>query len=218
MLASGVPIYIVRGGDGNHAYSTHSNTYAWVWTLAYTRGVVPSALILIVWAVVIGVCFYRIILTPLLTQQKAADSEFIIQSSSPNSVCDGLIIGSTSDERKSNTGVAGLKTHSWLVTAFLVNAAVAITVNVLYINSTQQPLPALLHFGIQLSLAVFRLVYSYCVFPLLSEIITDPISNIGFRLRLLIVNNLVVPCIATAFASPSCFQVRCNAHFFTSLV
>jgi hypothetical protein len=50
--------------------------------------------------------------------------------------------------------------------------------------------------------------YAYGMFPLLSGPILDPIANISYRLRLLTVNNLVIPCLVTAFRSPACFQVQ----------
>jgi hypothetical protein len=206
ILVTGASIYILRATDDNSVYSTHANTYAWSCTLAYLRGAVPAALILMSWIVTIGACFYRIILGPLMGSIPVVDSN---KSISQNSIhrCGAKLRSGGSDEDLQNTPLAEAKKRSWIVAALLMNAAVTIFVNVLYIKATQQQLSALLIFGIQLSLAVFKLVYSYCAFPLLSASIHDPLSNIGFRLRLLIMNNLVIPCIVTAFASPSCFQV-----------
>ncbi len=54
MLLIIAPIYIVRGDNEGDSLSTHTNTYAWFWTLAYMRGVVPSSLILASWAVTVA--------------------------------------------------------------------------------------------------------------------------------------------------------------------
>jgi hypothetical protein len=196
VLTIGAPIYIVRGDDDN-ALSTHINTYAWFWTLAYLRGFVPSSLIMVSWVFTITVCFYRIILVPLIEEIPAESKPLISPCKSHSS----------SDEATPNNPLGNAKARGWIVGVFLGNAAVAITVNTVYVYFTQQPLSVLIRFGIQLSLAVFRLVYTSCVIPVLSRTIADPVANIGFQLRLLIMNNLVVPCIVTAFASPSCFQV-----------
>ena len=207
MLVSSVPIYILRSTDDNSVYSTHTNTYAWGWTLAYMRGVVPAALILMSWTIAIGAGFYRIILSPLMVTTPAViDGKSMSQSSSES--ISGKPSSNGNDDTLPSTRLSGVKKYSSIAAALLVNATVAVTVNALYVSSTHQPLPSVLHFGIQLSLAVFRLAYSYCVLPLLSASIRDPIWNIRFRLRLLVLNNLVIPCIVTAFASPSCFQVR----------
>jgi hypothetical protein len=206
VLIIGAPIYIGRGVDDNRSFSSHTDTYSWFWTLAYMRGIVPSSVILVSWSAIVGVCFYGIMLTPLTEENSPADN----QSCSSNckkddEVCEICLEGS--DESVHNGVVDGFKTHAWIAAGLLFNAAVTITVNVLYIYSTEQPLSAVFRFGMQLNLALFRMAYSYIVCPFLSRAITDPVANIRFWLRLLIVNNLVIPCIVTAFASPACFQV-----------
>jgi hypothetical protein len=99
----------------------------------------------------------------------------------------------------------------------VVNATVTAAVNIYYIHSTQQPLSAGLRFCVQLGLAVFRLVYAYCVLPLLPISRDEPLVNIVFQFRLTIVNNFIIPCVVTAFTSPSCFQVRPVARLYVLL-
>jgi hypothetical protein len=190
------PIYIIKSADEDNSYATHANTYAWFWTLAYMHGVVPSSLILMSWVVMITVCFYHMILTP--STEAATSTENTLTSSFKNNI----------DKSKGPAADANtFKKHGKITIYLIVNAAVTIVLNVLYIYSTQQPLPVYFHFGIQCLLAWFRLVYSYCVFPILSRPIIDPVANIGFRLRLLTANNFVIPCFVTLFTSPACFQV-----------
>jgi hypothetical protein len=193
------PIYIIKSADEDNSYATHANTYAWFWTLAYMHGVVPSSLILMSWVVMITVCFYRMILTP--STEAATSTENTLTSSNNIDQYDDAAADA-------NT----LKKHGKIIIYLIVNAAVTIVLNVLYIYSTQQPLPVYFHFGIQFSLAVFRLVYSYCVFPILSRPIIDPVANIGFRLRLLLMDNVIIPCFVTLFTSPACFQVHYSIH------
>jgi hypothetical protein len=202
MLAIGAPVYIARSSDVDGDISTHTNTYFWFWTLAYLRGVVPSSLMLVSWIVAITVCFHRIVLAPLLEQTSVAAAsdckDDVGCTSGRSSNGDVVSTKRLSGWGKDNAGHAGI---------MLINASVVISVNTLYIYATQQPVSAFIRFCMQLSLAVFRLVYTFFVFPVLSRTIVDPIAKIVFRLSLLIVNNLVVPIVVTAFASPSCFQV-----------
>ena len=208
MFVTVAPIYIIKCIDDDNTYSTHTNTYGWFWTLAYMRGVVPSGLIMMSWVVLITVCFYHMIVAHPTESNSSGHP-----SSSPKSVncqkCFPEDHAITVVDKKLNTTFANtFKRQSMIMLSLVVNVAVTIVVNTLYIYSTTQPFPVYIHVGIQFSLAVFRLVYSYCVFPILSRPIIDPIANIWFRLRLLTMDNLIIPCLVTAFASPACFQVQ----------
>lgn len=200
MLVVLTPIYIVKHSDG--VYTTHTDTYVWFWTLAYTHGVVPASLFMAAWIIMITVCFYHMILVPSID----ANPTTAISPSNASIV---------SDERKDATDISSIKNAS-MILSLTANLIITIVVNALYIYSTQQPLPEYIHFGVQFGLAIFRLVYAYCVFPLLTRPIIDPIANISFRLRLLTVNNLIIPCFATAFTSPACFQV--SSQHFTAVI
>ena len=99
-----------------------------------------------------------------------------------------------------------------IAVAFIANACVTITVNALYIYSTQQALDPSLHFVLQLSLSIFRLLYTAIALPILSRRIRSLVYNVRFRFILLTINNLLIPCIVTALTSDACFQV-CNFEF-----
>ena len=89
----------------------------------------------------------------------------------------------------------------------IFNACVACAVNALYIYSTQQDFSSSVHFCFQLSMSVFRLLYSAIAFPILSRSFRSAVVNIRFRFMLLILNNLLIPCVVTALTSDACFQV-----------
>jgi hypothetical protein len=93
-----------------------------------------------------------------------------------------------------------------MVAIFVLNLAVTITVNSSYVYSTTRPLTAGLHLLIQLFFALFNYMYTLTVLPLLSKPIKDPAIVIWFRLVLLVLNQMVIPCVATALTSPACFQ------------
>jgi len=65
VLMGSLALYLVKVLDSD-AYATHSETYAWFWTLAYMRGVVPACMLLMLWAAAISACFYRIVVHPKL--------------------------------------------------------------------------------------------------------------------------------------------------------
>ena len=87
----------------------------------------------------------------------------------------------------------------------------------------KQALGSFRHFGIQLSLSIFRLVYVVVAFPLLSRPLRRAVENIHFRFILLTINNFIIPCIVTALTSDACFQVMSlstilHAIYFQSII
>jgi hypothetical protein len=185
VLVMSIPIYAIRRYD-HDAFTTHTYAYSWFWTVAYMHGVLPATLILLMWGVTISLFFYRVKLSKI-----TPSDPITVEASSA----------------QTSGGVSSLKTRLMLVVVAVFNFAVAIVVNSLYMYASQQPVSSGILFSIQLSLAVFRLTYSYCVVPLLARPINDQISNIVFQFRLSVLSNFVGPCLVTAFASPSCFQV-----------
>ena len=189
VLCSAV-FYVVKALDSSDAYTTHSHTYAWFWTLAYTRGRFPAGMLVMIWVVVISACFHRIVLVSKRNGGSCLQAE-------PN------------DDGPNTT----FRSHALSVSfAYFLNACVTLTVNTLYIYSTQQDLGSSTNFGIQLSLSVFRLVYIVVAFPLLPQSIRNPVQNIHFQFILLTINNLIIPCLVTALTSDACFQVGMHAY------
>jgi hypothetical protein len=213
-----VPIYIVRGSADGSAWSTHVDTYAWFWTFAYLRGTVPAVVILVAWGALLGVFYVHIWTTLFEDLKQTLLSLFPWLTKNDADHCDTITADALCQDGTKDA--AGTRDYdecceddpnkvTWVaVVAVLLNATVSIAVNTLYIIATQQPLSPLELFGIQTSLAVFRLIYSLTIFPLLSSFNTSRVANIRFRGRLQLVSNLVIPCVVTLFASPSCFQVR----------
>jgi len=196
VLVGSMVLYVVKWLDASDAYSTHSNTYSWFWTVAYMRGVVPAGLLLMMWTSVIIACFLRIVVLP--ARGRSVDSS-------------DRMAGAPTSEKEENGTVSSTEAYSFVkripvVGAFVFNTCVTVTVNALYIYSTQQALGASAHFVCQLSLSIFRLIYSAVAFPVLSRSIGDAVRNVRFRFLLLMINNLLLPCVVTALTSDSCFQ------------
>ena len=197
VLAGSVAVYLVKILDSGDAYATHSHTYAWFWTLAYIRGVVPAGLLLMLWAGAISACFYVIIIHPRWSDR---------HSKTPEADKDvGTVIAE----------VVSFKDRAVPVGfAFVFNACITIAVNTAYIYSTQQALGASTDFFIQLSLSIFRLMYIAAAFPLLSRSIQSAVENVRFRFILLTINNLLIPCVVTALTSDACFQVTLSLNMY----
>jgi hypothetical protein len=190
ILACSMALYLVKALDSSDVYATHSHTYAWFWTLAYMRGVVPAGMLIMVWAVAISACFYCIIVHP---RRNGVSSE------APHRPAHSEAAAAEVGSFKNHVVFVGI--------AFAFNACITIAVNTLYIFSTQQALSGSIHFCIQLSLSIFRLVYTAVAFPILSRSIRSTVQHARFRFTLLTINNLLLPCVVTALTSDACFQV-----------
>ena len=203
VLMGSVAVYLVKALDSGDAYATHSETYAWFWTVAYMRGVVPAGLLLMLWAAAISVCYYRIVMHPMSGEE---------EDGSRSDTVPAIVLEKPSDldenENEAETEAVSFRYHALPIgVAFVFNTCVTIAVNTAYIFSTQQALGASVHFCIQLSLSIFRLVYVAVAFPLLSLPIRAVADNVKFRFLLLTINNLLIPCVVTALTSDACFQV-----------
>jgi hypothetical protein len=230
------------GGYDGVAWSTHENTYAWFWTFAYMRGTVPAALILVAWGGSLTAFYCHIWITPFeddvgaeaisWSPGRGKDDENKDDGDEEGQIIKDKTLTSrdVSERNKlhrqtSMKNTSSIKAQSDVnvdvnhegkklaaVLALLFNTIVSILINTLYIVSIQKPLTPLVHFGFQVSLASFRLLYSFYVTPKLASVYTNLVVNIRFRGRLQLISNLIVPCLVTLFASPSCFQVRIGAR------
>jgi hypothetical protein len=61
--------------------------------------------------------------------------------------------------------------------------------------------------GLQIGMALFNLAWNMAAVPILSRPMGAADSVVLTELGLLILNNIVLPCIVTALTSPECFQV-----------
>jgi len=186
ILAGSVVLYLVKVLDSGGAYATHSETYTWFWTLAYMRGEVPAGLLLVLWTGAVSACFYRVVVRPLSGRAEPADKE--VADVEVDSISRGRVLP--------------------IAAAIFLNACVTGTVNALYIWSVQQSLGRSLHFGLQLILSIFRLLYAAVALPALTRSVHSAAANVRLRFSFLMVNNLLLPCLVTALTSDACFQVR----------
>jgi hypothetical protein len=197
ILMGSALLYFVKAMDMGDEYATHSHVYSWFWTLAYMRGVVPAGLLLMAWVVAVSSSFYRVIMkfsfcsndthhtktvgTETYHKHEVVEMDTVIARECPIIVSMGLVV--------------------------VLNFCVVITVNALYIYSTQQALGAFVHLFLQFSLSVFRLLYSAMAGPVLARSVHNAAANVRFRFMLSMINNLLLPCLVVALTSDACFQV-----------
>ena len=187
MLGSAI-CYLLKVLQDNEDYTTHSNTYSWFWTFAFTSGLTPAIMVLTLWIGTMTTFFYFIVSPWRLdkgvntSQQKDNQSDMIC---------------------KDDNTPPMMTVMAYVCANFITT----VTVNTFYIYSTQQALGSFIQFAIQLGLSVFRLAYIAFIVPMISMPILDPIHNIRFRVTLFMFNNLLIPCVVTALTSKACFQV-----------
>lgn len=198
ILMGNIVFYSVKAADSRSAgaYTTHSNTFAWFWTMAYMHGEVPAGLLVALWVAAVSMCFYGVVLYP---RKGMSDATSAKTSQQLALLC-----------RTSEIVVTRWNYGASNVFAFIANACVTVAVNTLYVYSTQQSLGATTELCIQVSLSIFRLIYVTTIFPLLSRGLHSIVQSVRFRLILLTLNNMIIPCIVTALTSDACFQVCCR--------
>jgi Leucine-rich repeat (LRR) protein len=205
VLVGSSVFYFVKALDSSRDYTTHSHTYSWFWTMAYMRGVVPAALLLAVWVGVITVSFYCVVARPWRRWHDIDD----------NDSCTEVGDYGSTHEKTEVARPAEVSTSGWYIAriglVIVLNICSIAIVNAVYIYSTQQALSASVHLFLQLSMSIFRLLYSSMLCPILSQPVDNVAANIRFRFMLLMMNNLLLPCLVTAFTSDACFQVLFDA-------
>ena len=193
VLAGSSVLYAIKALDSSGEYATHSHVYSWFWTLAYMRGVVPAGLLLMVWVGAITASFYRIVANPLRRWNDDVQND----------------IEMLGDGAKNATHVS---VTWWSIVSIgmviILNVCIVVTANALYIHSIQLALSPSLHLFLQLSMSIFRLLYSAVVCPALAQPVRNATANVRFRFMLLMMNNLLIPGLVTVFTSDACFQVN----------
>ena len=191
------PIYILKSLGIGH---THEYQYGWLMNLVYVKGVVMALLIVLAWIGVIGTMFllyYKCDMTRIRSQLVNTKDSAFNYASSP-------------DENDKNSEMVDKPYDFKVLLEYAIlgtlNLVIVVIVNGSYVYSSYQNLAPTTTLWIQLSLAIFKMLYSKFV-PILTMNISDATTNISVRSMLNIFNNLLIPCVAVAFTSPACYQV-----------
>lgn len=196
-----VPIYVMKGVDTKA--TTHDHEYSWKFSWVYTTGQLPALLLLTAWLCLIC-CFILVIIYILWTHNS---KKVMWKRKSEQENSEPLSHRKTVD----NGSAGNLSTEMWspkTIVLLLVNNALVVGVNLIYIYSTSQSITSDYQLLIQLLVAFFKQINSTFVLPYLCKTIKHPQKALLVRLKITILQTLLVPCLVTAFQNPSCLQVR----------
>ena len=180
-----LPLYGVKlfeYGTEDTRYTTHSYLYQWTWSISFVKGMVPTLLLIFMWQSVI---FCLIIMT---RKKKYLN---------PNPQ---LPFGRTA----ATTKILQKRTT---ISIFLFNALVTCAVNGVYIYFSNRALSPNMQTAIQIAVAFFKVGWNMVAVPLFVKLLRQSATWVGVEVVILVFNNILIPCIVTAFTSPACFQV-----------
>lgn len=180
-----IPIYVLKGLANYHyidnqinSYATHTHQFQWILTTAYFSGAVPGLLILLIGFLSLFVYLY---LVTKIYVSKVTD-----------------LTSSLSLSRRS---------ISFICLGFFINFIVVATANGIYVWSTLQNLSRLERMLIQLSLSCFGVAWKVLLRSLFPSEVKNLVSGVWLFCCISVVNNVILPCAATALTSPTCYQV-----------
>ena len=189
VLLACVPMYALRIADSNQAHSSHWNTYSWTLSFSQLEGEVMGAMVICVWAMASLVLFVYIFVLSwkeMTTDVEGANNSIVVVPDSAHNV----------------------KWNIRVTLAFIGNMSVTLLVNVLYILSiTELSLSSAVSFLIRFGVSLFRIISSAIIVPILANQLENHERRSLFMFRLLMFNNLFIPCAVTALTSSNCFQV-----------
>jgi hypothetical protein len=211
-----LPTYVMKfqeEGVENGDFTTHMWMYRWTLSLVYVSGVFPAVMLIIAW--ILSVLLVGWILRTRLVKDGDSTTRESTSSQRRNSL---LTMTKEDDSDRATIGHLEqapfirsymLRSGSLLFRA-LINCVVVMTVHVVfvYLSASAGFTPGA-NLVAQFSLGFFMLVWNNVAVP---ELIlkSDPNmfvwDKLSIRVLMLLFNTIVVPCIATAFTRPSCFQ------------
>jgi hypothetical protein len=162
-------------------YHTYTHEYAWTVSAAYLSGTTPGVTLFVLWSLLIAM-----LSTVLLANHKSLGSDHI---------------ETTSIMRPSWRSIA------LLVAMILMNIVFVVGVNVFYVWITLNSTGLELITFIEVMVALFKLVWNGWAVPTMFRKAGAEHAQHAVLYRVLIVlfNNIVAPCAATAAVSPNCF-------------
>jgi hypothetical protein len=224
-LVSCIPLYTLKmleHGLDHPRHTTHSYQYRWILTSAFLRGEVSLWLVVLVWVSVLSaLCMLVVRDSPLRRWlwwssvpsfnnssikkvDRVAEEEVDRKETTMTSEATLAEIAAT-DVSDIRGNLLSTKLKGFL--AFSVNTCVVGCVDGLYIHFTSQSLPPSTVVSLQIGMALFNLIWNMTAVPVLSRPMGKAKRVVLIELGLLIMNNIILPCIVTALTSPECFQV-----------
>lgn len=236
-LISCIPLYTLKAcqyGLDYTTHTTHSYQYRWLLTSAFLRGEVSLWLVVVLWVSVVTSLSMLVVrnsplrrwLSTSIHPDKSRPTVAESCASNPITSPSGASIEKeeendsyeitkskefslsdveATDHSVNDTNPSSSKLKIFLI--FTVNTCIVGFVDGLYIHFTSQSLPPSTVVGLQIVMAFFNLIWNMTAVPVLSRPMGTAKRVVVIELGLLILNNIILPCIVTALTSPECFQV-----------
>lgn len=237
MIMSSIPLYMMKNAN-NQSYVTHSHQYQWYFTIAYLSGILPGLLVLIIcfislWTFYLSLMYLkrRFTLHPsnknnheIKKNHDIEDQEFssslAVQDNS--SAMTNQTNPTTSMNTHPSSSRMSLKftTRGWIFLCLIsfLNIGVVGTVNGLYVWSTLKNLSSLERLSIRLGVSLFGMLWKVIMRSILSTEVKTSLSGIWLLSLFGVINGVIIPCLATTFTSPSCYQAsRYDLSYFLLL-
>jgi Leucine-rich repeat (LRR) protein len=198
-LMFSLPIYVLKeldvksrdeGGEGQ--WVTHTHMYNWLWTMAFVSGTTPAIILLLMGFICLST--FNMIVNRLGTANE--------ELTSPGSVSEP------------NNQHQFFRFTVWSI--FILNIVIVGTINGLYIWSTLLKIATRSRIWIQVSFALFTFLWNILLRFGLPREIKESKYGVWLFTSLNGINTVLIPCLATALTSPSCYQV-CLCIFSKSL-
>jgi len=189
--------------------------YAWAFTAAYKSGVAPAFCFLIIWSTVLSSCFFFMSKKSLEQEDEAAAA--------------ATAIAAVEDEDEladpSHSPSSAL-VFVRLLLLILIDVFAVLPANILFvIYLTQEKVPTKFQDEITLAYVIFKLTWNAIVVPFMTMSKPLPLgtrnqnnnrtrsalAQVRLRTLLLVFNNIVAPCIATAVSDSRCFDAAFQA-------
>lgn len=206
-LLLSLPLYIlkeisaVEEGDDDTKYTTHSHMYRWLWTMAFLSGRLPAIILLIVMFVCL--IFFALMLNLVIDKNDLSVESLSDRHSGIQSPSMSL---SETNQNVENTMILVIV---WII--IITNIGIVGTVNGLYLWSTLVDLSPDIRSWIQVGFGFFSFIWNVIILRgALSARIKESRYGLWLFSCLSMMNNVIIPCIATALSSPNCYQVSCS--------
>ena len=180
------PLYIMKFADVGRPhgrFSTRMHMYSWLLSAAYVTGRSPAAILLLAWT---GVVYILLVSLHVPVETDQTDHESLTSRRAISLA-----------ERKEKA-----VNYFQITAVFILNAVIVFTANSFYVMTALNliSVPNATGVIIQISLAVFKYIYTVIVFPSFKQ-------SAFINILALLFNSIFVPLLVTGVTSDSCYLV-----------
>ncbi len=220
-------VYLPIYAGLNSGYSTYAETYAWSATIAYLSGATPAAVLLVLYlmSLLISLYFFRnnVLNVISYTSKGMISKVFKRTVTNKNSTkankakaddksTTGAVSAPDKEESKRLNVVIERKKKIALIVMLVLNVAIVTSINGCYVYISLKYSNTVVAIC-ELLLATFKSVWTsillffidYVESRIIKTVSKDKSRHINFLTVMVIVNNILLPCLALSLVNPDCF-------------